>query len=121
MAKPSGLMGTGVPGLQATEICGTVANGLTATGSTQGTALALSFSTNVVTTTAASTGVILPPVEVGQTMTVANLGASTLTVYPATGQTIQGAAANAGVSLATLKTLSVFGISPTGWVLLGGV
>lgn len=79
------------------------ATGLTAAGSTLGTALALNARTNVVGTVAASTGVALPAgAPVGDIVFVSNGGANALSVYPATSSgTINGGSAGAAVSLAT--------------------
>lgn len=104
MAFVPTLMAFGLQGFVAQAIVGDVANNLTAAGSTQGTALKLSAANNVVTTTAAATGVQLPVLGTGDFIEVANLGANALLVYPVTGGTIQGGAANAGFSVPTLKT-----------------
>jgi hypothetical protein len=117
MAFPSRVLGAGTSGGTTTAICGDVANTLTATGSAAGDALALSAVVNRVSTTAASTGVKLPPAEAGAMMVVINDGASSLTVYPQTGSTIDG---SASVAIATTKERIFFGISPTVWVSLLG-
>lgn len=104
MAFLANLMAFGLSPFAAQAIVGDVADSLTATGSTQGTALKLSAANNVVTTTAASTGVQLPAMNVGDAVEVANLGANALLVYPLTGGTIQGGAANAGFSVGAGKT-----------------
>lgn len=77
------------------------ATGLTATGSTLATGLALNAKFNNVTTAAASTGVVLPLAAAGDVVFVRNGGANALSVYPnsATG-TIGGGSAGAAVSLA---------------------
>jgi hypothetical protein len=116
MAYPSRVLGSGTPGAAVTAICGDVATGLTAAGSTSGTALALSAVHNVVATTAASTGVRLPPAETGAVSVVANNGVSSLTVYPASG-TIDGAAS---VAIAANKRRVFVGTSPTTWVSILG-
>lgn len=77
--------------------------GATAAGTDQGTALAITTGVDrvVVTTAAASTGVRLPATRFkGDTITVTNRGANAITVYPATGDTIDGGSANAGAPLA---------------------
>jgi hypothetical protein len=117
MAIPSRVLAAGNSPLSSTTICGDVGNSLTAAGSSASDALQLSAVHNRVSTTAASTGVKLVPAEVGAVMTVANDGASTLTVYPQTGATIDGAAS---VSIATTKRRLFVGISPTVWVSLLG-
>ncbi len=104
MALVGNLMAFGVQGFAAQAIVGDVANNLTAAGSTQGTALKLSAVNNIVTTAAASTGVQVPATGPVDSVTVVNLGANALSVYPVTGGTIQGGAANAAFSVPTLKS-----------------
>lgn len=78
--------------------------GLTAAGSTQGTALALDTTTyQRVNTVAASTGVRLPAAVAGTRIVVFNMGANALAVYPATGETINALAANAALSIVAGK------------------
>lgn len=95
---------SGVPAVAARAIVGDVATGLTAAGSTQATALALAAANNFVSTAAASTGVILPPGNVGDAVFVFNGGANSLTVYPPVGGTINNLSANTGLAVATLKS-----------------
>lgn len=113
MPIPSRILGAGTSGGQTQAIAGTTATALTATGSTTADALQLSADYNVVATTAASTGVKLPPAEAGALMVVANDGASSLTVYPQSGTTIDGAAS---VAIATTKRRVFIGTTPTTWV-----
>jgi len=113
MAFPSEVQGTGQSGAAAVAICGDVGNTLTAAGTNAATALQLSAVINRVSTTAASTGVKLQTSQTGAFVLVANDGASTLTVYPQTGTTIDG---NASVTIATTKRCGFYGISPTTWV-----
>lgn len=106
MAKSlKNIMGAGVAPLVAQQINGTATDALTATGSTQGTALACPSDNNVFTTVAASTGCVLPASPApGDEIAVANLGANALSVYPATGGAIQTGATNAAFSVASGKT-----------------
>lgn len=104
MAFLQNLMAFGTPPALAQAIVGDVANNLTAAGTTQANALALSAVNNIVTTTAASTGVRLPATQPGDSVIVANLGANALLVYPVVGGAIQTGATNAGFSVPTLKT-----------------
>jgi hypothetical protein len=117
MTIPSRVMGSGNAPLSTQSICGVATTGLTAAGSSATDALQLSNSYSVVGTTAASTGVKLVSTENGATVVVANDGASTLTVYPKTGSTIDGAAS---VSIATGKRRVFWGTSDTTWVSLLG-
>lgn len=102
MAIARKLIGLGLPWGTAVGVVGNVDNNLTATGTTQATALLVSNDINVLTTTAASTGVILrSDLSAGDTQEVVNYGAQTLTVYPPVGGKINNGSANAGVSVAT--------------------
>jgi hypothetical protein len=77
-----------------------VAVNLTALGTNQATALAITAKYNEVTTVAAATGVALPTVgAVGFPIYVFNRGANPLLVYPPPTHTINGAAAGAAFSL----------------------
>lgn len=117
MAIPSRVLAAGNSPLSSVSICGDVGNTLTAAGSSSTDALQLSAVHNRVSTTAASTGVKLPPAETGAVVTVSNDGASTLTVYPQSGSTIDGAAS---ASIATTKRRVFIGISTTTWVSILG-
>jgi hypothetical protein len=113
MPIPSRVLALGNSGGSTIAICGDGADALVATGSSATDALQLSAVLNIVATTAASTGVKLPPTEAGAEVAVANDGASTLTVYPATGSTIDGAAS---VSIATTKRRIFKGVTATKWI-----
>ena len=108
MPTQSNLMGSGCPPLQALASVGLLSNNLTAAGSTQGTALALPSDFNIVTTTAASTGVILPAAGIqcnpGDNFIVVNHGANALSVYPPVGGKIANGTTNAALSLPANKT-----------------
>lgn len=117
MAIPSRVLASGNAPLATISICGDGADALTATGTTATDALQLSAVYNTVSTAAASTGVKLPPTEAGATVVVNNDGANTLTVYPATGSTIDGAAS---VTIATTKRRIFFGVTATKWTSILG-
>ncbi len=104
-------MGSGCPPLQAQASVGLLSsnsNNLTATGASQGTALALPSDFNIFTTVAASTGAILPAASSqnnpADSYIVVNHGANALSVYPPTGGKIANGAANAAFSVAANKT-----------------
>lgn len=118
MPIPSRVLAMGNSGGATQAICGVGAVGLTATGSTAADALQLSADWNTVATTAAGTGVKLPPTEAGAVVCVYNAGANTLTVYPATGSTINAAAASLSVS-STVRVLFI-ATSATTWVSIAG-
>lgn len=93
---------------------------LTAAGTNQGTATAITSMYNVVTSVAASTGVRLPvPTQSGFRCTIVNRGANTLNIYPASSAAIDGAAANAAVTLVTNATLVLESSSGTQWYSVG--
>jgi hypothetical protein len=119
MAFPSRIQGSGNSPLSATNICGDGAVGLVALGSTAATALQLSAVNNTITTSAASTGVKLPPCEVGAEMIIRNDSGQTITVYPYATTTTMNAAASS-VTLATAKTMLVKATSATTWVSITG-
>lgn len=118
MPIPSRVQASGNSGLATTSICGDGATGLTATGTTAADALQLSAVWNTVGTTAASTGVKLPPTEAGAMVCVYNAGASTLTVYPPTGSTINAGASSLSVT-ATTRVLFI-ATSATTWISIAG-
>lgn len=108
MPTQQNLVGSACPPLQARASLGFPTFGLTATGSTQGTALALPTDFNVFTTVASSTGAILPAtginIQVTDTIIVVNHGANALAVYPPVGGTISTGATNASLSVPAGKT-----------------
>jgi hypothetical protein len=92
-----------------------VATGISAAGSTQGTATALAKDINVVSTVSAGQGVVLPTAVAGMRITVMNTSATALNVYPATGAAVNGAAANAAYSLLAGGRLDYIATSTTQW------
>lgn len=91
-------------GTTAFPLQSSTATGLTAAGTTQANALVLTKAINVITTAAASTGVVLPSaasVGIGGDIIIFNYGASPIKVYGAVGttDTIDTIAAATGVTL----------------------
>ena len=76
-----------------------VATGISAAGSTQGTATALTTDFNVVSTVLVGNGVSLPTALAGYRITVFNTSANALAVYPLGNGIINSAAANVAFSL----------------------
>lgn len=87
--------------------------GLTATGTTQGTALALTSDINGVTTTASGSGVILSSSQ--REVVVANAGANALSVYPPSGAQINALGTNNPFSVAAGQVGRFFSSSATQW------
>ena len=116
MTQAALLMGSGLSASAARHIVGTTQSGLTATGTTQADALALT-DVNEFTTVASGTGGLIPlGCNRGDDIFVYNIGANTLTVYPPVGESINALSANAGFSVATAKTCIFRKVSPTRWV-----
>lgn len=104
-------MGSGCPALQAQASVGILnsnSSSLTATGSTQGTALLIPSDFNIFTTVAASTGAILPTTgpqcQQADSFIVVNHGANALSVYPPAGGKIANGTTNAALSVPASKT-----------------
>lgn len=100
-----------------TNLFQTQSTAVSAAGATQGTATALTSRYNIVTTVAASTGVILqtPTSPFGQEVYVANRGANALNIYPNTGAAIGSGATNAAVVLPIGQEVTFVAISATQW------
>jgi hypothetical protein len=88
---------------------------VSAAGSTQGTATAITNDFNVITTVASSTGVVLPTATVGRRMVVVNKGANPLAVYPASGASIDALSANAAVTIPVAGWVEFDASSTTQW------
>lgn len=113
----------GMWGAAAEVLSGTVATGLTAAGADHTDGFAITEPVSVFGTVASGTGAVLPAnLSRGDTAEVYNLGANALLVYPPLGGTINGAAANAGVSVAAGKAAVLRCVSTNGktWVALVG-
>ena len=112
MAIPSRVLAAGNSPLSSTVICGDGATGLVATGTTASDALQLSAVFSSITISSASTGVKLPPTEVGMVIGIRNDSGQTIAVYPySTASTINAGATS--VNLADAKTMLVFATSST--------
>lgn len=121
MAIPTRLMGYGASAGLAASLCGGSSPALVAAGNSNANALGLSTEINVVTTTAAGTGVRLMPVEVGSSIVVSNLGANPLLVYPGAGAQINLlTVTTGGLSVPAGATAMFFGASGTRWAAMLG-
>jgi hypothetical protein len=90
-------------------------NAVSAAGSDQAGATALTVDYNVVTTVASSTGVKLPTATAGRRIIIVNKGANTLSIYPATGGTIDALSANAAIQVAANGSIELMASSTTQW------
>jgi hypothetical protein len=121
MTTQAKLMGMGASAGFAGQVAGDITTAITAAGSTQGTATAIYSDVNVVSTAAASTGVLLPSNRsAGDTVEVVNLGANSLSVYPPTGGNINNGAANAAFAVASTKGAVFRQVTATQWTAILG-
>lgn len=107
MALAKRMMGGGLSAGACKAINGDVNSAVSAAGTTQGTATVLKSAIAVITTAAASSGVILESVEIGDEYDILNLGANAVTVYPPTSSQINALAANSGFLLGTNTAVKV--------------
>ena len=115
MSLAQRMMSAGLSAVQVAAIQGTVANNLSAAGTTQGNAAPLLADQNRVTTVGSGAGVILPPMNPGDEMAVINAQATNaLLLYPPVGGVINALSANAGYSIAVATPFAtVLCITPT--------
>jgi hypothetical protein len=118
MTIPSRVLGAGAAQLMTVAICGDGVNSLTATGTTRADALQLNKVYSSINTAAASTGVLLPPTQMGAVIFVTNSGANTIKVYPYdVGTTINQ---TTSASIASNFSSIFFAVSATKWYSLTG-
>ena len=96
-----------------------IAATVSAAGSTQGTATALTKTYNIVSTASANQGVILPSAAAGLVINLYNVSGNTIKVYPASTETIDGGSANAPIEVVTANGAELVGISTGGWRQVG--
>ena len=92
---------------------------VSAAGTVQGNATALTTEFNRVSTVVSGAGVVLPTAIAGMAISIVNSSANSLLVYPATGAAINSLATNVGYSHVTLATLQYIAISSTQWYTVG--
>ena len=117
MALAREIMQGGIPAGAARAINGGVSSAITAAGTVITDATDLTTSLNIITTAAASTGVQLPYVEIGDSVEILNLGANAVKVYPdASANQINQIAAAGAFSLAPNTSVVVRKLTTTRWV-----
>jgi hypothetical protein len=110
------IMGAGMPGLAVQAMCMDAVTDLTATGTTQTTALSLTSTLNGITTTSSGSGVILSAAAtLGDAQKIYNGGANPLKVYPPAGASINGLPTNAPFLLSTRTAAECCCLSATQW------
>lgn len=114
MGLAKNIMGGGFSWMQAQAVNGpAIAPTVTAAGTTQGTATALTADINFISTAPANSGVILYAGTKGDSQIVYNGGANPVLVYPPTGSKINQVSANTGVVLPTNTFCEYFIVSST--------
>ena len=88
---------------------------VSAAGTTQATGTALTNDYNIITSAAASSGVVLPTATTGRRIIVVNKGANALAVYPATGGTIDALSVNTAISVPVSGWMEFNASSTTQW------
>ena len=117
MGYAKNIMGAGIPAAAAAaDTVSSVATGLTAAGTTQGTALAITADVNFISTVGASSGVQIYNGVIGDSVFVMNDGgANALTVYPPTGSKFNNLATNAGFTLNANTPVWCIKVTATRW------
>ena len=88
---------------------------VTAAGTTQGTATALTKTYNIINTATSNQGVKLLDASTGTRVTVFNSTSTTIKVYPYAGESINDLSANAALSLGPEKGRDFVAVSATQW------
>ena len=111
------VFGAGIPGLAVQALCQDVATSVSATGTTQGTATALTSTVNYVGTVGASSGVILfSTATAGDSQVVYNGGANALNVYPPTSARINNLPLNTAAIITINTAVEFHCVSATQWI-----
>lgn len=106
MALARDIMTGGFSAIGSRAVNGQVNPSVTAAGSTQGTATALTKTVNVITAGSGG-GVILASVEIGDSWAICNISGGNVTIYPASGERINGLSTNTGFILANNTAATV--------------
>lgn len=88
---------------------------VSAAGTNQGTATALTSDVNIITTVGSGTGVILPTAAAGKKVVIVNKGANTLNIFPASGAAIDALGANTAITLPVNGVMDFSASSTTQW------
>lgn len=96
-----------------------IATGISAAGTNQATATALTKEINVITTVSSGEGVVLPSATAGMMLIVNNRSANTVNVYPASGGAINDLAANAAYVHSSGASLQYYATSSSQWYTVG--
>ena len=92
---------------------------VSAAGSSQSDATALTKTINVITIASSGQGVRLPTSLIGMVLYVTNTSGNTVTVYPASGARINGLSTNAGLTMGSNATIHLIAPTTTQWYTTG--
>lgn len=92
-----------------------IAGTVTAAGSTQGNATALTKTLNIITTATANQGVKLPTAAAGVTIKIINTTAVTIVIYPNTSDVIDDGVVNVGVNLSPHSSVELVAQDAVDW------
>jgi hypothetical protein len=96
-----------------------VGTSISAAGTVQANATAITKQMNVVSTVATGAGVVLPTAVAGMVITITNTSANSLLVYPAVNGIINSLAANAAFTQSSGSTLEFIAPTTTQWYTVG--
>jgi hypothetical protein len=96
-----------------------IATGISAAGTSWGTATQLTKEINVVSTVATGAGVSLPSAVAGMIIIINNTSANSLLVYPYPASYINGLPISTAFSHVTLASLQYYAVSATQWYTVG--
>lgn len=118
MSFAKNVIGAGVaPGAAAVDVISVVKTGISAAGTTQGTATTVQSDANLVSTASANQGVILYNGDVGDSCFVFNDNTGVgIYVYPPVGSTINNLATNAGMVLPNNTQVLMTKVTATRWL-----
>ena len=114
MALASDIMTGGFSAVSARAIQGLNNAAVTAAGTTQGGATALTRSNNLVTAGSGG-GVVLKSAEISDEQEILNISGGNITVYPPGSERINGLSASSGFLLANNTAVKVKKFSSTRW------
>ena len=100
------------------DITAAIGSSITAAGTVQGDATALTKTYNVVTTATADQGIKLPTAAAGLVYIVTNSTSVNVKVYPNTSGTINSGTTNAAIDLPAGASTQLVGTSSTNWITL---
>ena len=114
MALASDIMRGGFSAGSARAIQGQANGEVSAAGTTQGTATALTRSSNAVT--GGTGGVSLPSAEINDEIDIVNLTSASITIYPPTGERINALSTNTGFLLGQNTAVKVRKFTTIRWM-----